>query len=125
MAGWADERVDNFMGNLLRIGVSAAAMVVLVSGGAYLARHGHEAPRYQVFIGEPKELTNVPGIVEQALAWNSNGLIQFGLLMLIATPVARVVFSVIAFGMQRDWVYVAITLTVLGLLCFGLSGSHL
>jgi uncharacterized membrane protein len=44
---------------------------------------------------------------------------------LIATPVARVVFSVIAFGMQRDWVYVAITLTVLGLLCFGLSGSHL
>jgi uncharacterized membrane protein len=122
MAGWTDTRVENFMGNLLRIGVSAAAIVVLVSGGVYLARHGHDVPRYHVFNGEPDELTHVSGIVREALALHSRGFIQFGLLMLIATPVARVVFSVIAFGMQRDWVYVAITLIVLGLLCFSLTG---
>jgi uncharacterized membrane protein len=122
MAGWTDQRVENFMGNLLRIGVSAAAIVVLVSGGAYLVRHGQQPPGYRVFAGEPKELTHVPGIVSEALVLHSRGLIQFGLLMLIATPVARVVFSVIAFGMQRDWTYVAITLIVLGLLCFSLAG---
>jgi uncharacterized membrane protein len=122
MAGWTDQHVENFMGNLLRIGVSAAAIVVLVSGGVYLVRHGHQAPGYHVFAGEPRELTHVPGIVSEALALHSQGLIQFGLLMLIATPVARVVFSVIAFGMQRDWTYVVITLIVLGLLCFSLTG---
>ncbi|MGA8102588.1 MAG: DUF1634 domain-containing protein [Candidatus Acidiferrales bacterium] len=125
MAGWTDQRVENFMGNLLRVGVSAAAIVVLVSGGVYLVRHGHEVPRYHVFAGEPAELTHAPGIVGEAWGLHSLGFIQFGLLMLIATPVARVVFSVIAFGMQRDWVYVAITLIVLGLLCFSLTGSHL
>ena len=124
MAGWTDQRVESLMGNLLRFGVSLAAIVVLVSSGVYLARHGHEAPRYHVFTGEPTALSYVPGIVGEALALHSRGLIQFGLLLLIATPVARVVFSVIAFGMQKDWIYVAITLIVLGLLCFSLSGSH-
>ena len=43
-------------------------------------------------------------------------LIQLGLLLLIATPVARVAFSVFAFERQRDWTYVGITLFVLAVL---------
>ena len=42
-----------------------------------------------------------------------SGIIQMGLLLLIATPVARVVFSVFAFAVQRDSLYVAVTLVVL------------
>ena len=48
------------------------------------------------------------------------GLIQLGVLLLIATPVARVVFSAWAFARQRDWTYVLVTLFVLAVLLFGL-----
>ena len=46
--------------------------------------------------------------------------IATGLLVLMATPVARVCFSVAAFAIQRDWVYVAITLLVLAILLYSL-----
>jgi uncharacterized membrane protein len=39
--------------------------------------------------------------------------VQFGLLLLIATPVARVAFSVFAFAMEKDFLYVGISALVL------------
>ena len=44
-----------------------------------------------------------------------------GLLILIATPVARVAFACAAFALQRDWTYVTISAIVLALLIYGLS----
>ncbi len=63
-------------------------------------------------------------IIHEALALHGRGLIQFGLLLLIATPIARVAFSVVAFLHQRDWTYVAVTLIVLSLLFYSLLGSR-
>jgi uncharacterized membrane protein len=71
-------------------------------------------------------LRSVPQIVQQATALRPLGLIQFGLLLLIATPVARVLFSVLGFALERDWMYVVVTLLVLALLIYTLtSGSAL
>jgi uncharacterized membrane protein len=56
---------------------------------------------------------------------NPLGLIQLGLLLLIATPVARVVFSVAGFAIERDWMYVVITLLVLLTLLYSLASSSL
>jgi uncharacterized membrane protein len=44
------------------------------------------------------------------------------LLLLIATPIARVAFSVAAFAIQRDRLYLGITLVVLTVLIWSLSG---
>jgi uncharacterized membrane protein len=119
-----DEQVERFMGNLLRAGVLAAAAVVLAGGLVYLIRHGTEPADLRAFRGEPEDLRTISGIVNEALVLRGRGLIQLGLLFLIATPVARVVFSVVAFRRQRDWVYVGITLLVLAVLAFSLlSGS--
>ena len=60
-------------------------------------------------------------IVQQATALSPLGLIQFGLLLLIATPVARVLFSVLGFALERDWLYVVVTLLVLALLIYTLT----
>ena len=49
---------------------------------------------------------------------------QLGILVLIATPVFRVLLSAFAFWMQRDWIYVAITLVVLAVLAFSLLSGH-
>jgi uncharacterized membrane protein len=119
-----DQRLDELMGELLRTGVLLAALVVLVGGVVYLTRHGMSVTNYQVFRGEPSELRTISGILHEALALRGRGLIQLGLLILIATPIARVAFSFFAFLYQRDWLYVVVTLMVLGLLLYSLVGGH-
>ena len=120
----AEQRMDEIIGRLLRGGVILAAAFVLVGGGVFLARHPTPVTNYRVFLGEPEELRTVSGIFHEALALRGRGLIQLGLLILIATPIVRVAFSVVAFLYQRDWTYVVVTLIVLGLLVYSLLGGH-
>jgi len=119
-ARWTDQRVEGMVANLLRAGVVLAAGVVLLGGTVYLARHGSEPPHFQVFRGEPSDLRSVSGILKDVGAFRGRGLIQLGLLLLIATPIARVALSVVAFALQKDRPYVIITLIVLALLLFSL-----
>lgn len=99
-----------------------AAAVVLLGGTVYLGRHRLEQAHYGVFVGEPSDLRSVEGIVRDAAGFSGRGLIQLGLLLLIATPVARVAFSAVAFALQRDRTYVVVTLIVLALLVLSLTG---
>ena len=118
-----DQRMDQIMAVLLRSGVSLAAGLVFIGGIVYLSRHDLPAINYRVFQGEPRELRTVSGILREAATFHGRGLIQLGLLVLIATPVARVLFSVLAFVYEKDWTYVAITMIVLALLCYSLFGG--
>jgi uncharacterized membrane protein len=121
----SDQRVEEIIGDLLRAGVVIAASVVSLGGIVYLVRHGAEAPNYRVFHGEPADLRGVSGIIADARSFSGRGIIQLGLLLLVATPVARVIFSVAAFAIQRDWTYVVITLIVLAALGYSLLGGAL
>ena len=116
-----DRRIDDIMGLLLRTGVIIAASLVLLGGIVYLVRHP-ALGNYRTFLGEPQQFRTVSGIFHGATELTGRGLIQLGLLLLIATPVARVVFSVFAFLYERDWKYVIFTLIVLSLLIFSLFG---
>ncbi len=93
-----DQRMDELIGYLLRAGVLTAAAVVAAGGAWYLASGG---------TGNPHALT----------------MIWVGLLILVATPVARVVFSLVAFAIQGDRAYVVITFIVLAVLAYSLSLS--
>ena len=119
-----DQRIDEMMSLVLRSGVITAAFFVLIGGASYFMSDGGHAPDYRVFHGEPEALRSVSGIIHQALKLRGPGLIQFGLLLLIATPIARVAFSLVAFLHERDWLYAAFTFIVLGLLLYSLLGRH-
>ncbi len=121
---WNDLRIEVIIGALLRVGVTLAAAIVLFGSVVYLARHGGQIATYGVFRGEPGSLTTVNGIVRGALHMSGSAIIQLGLLILIATPVARVAFSAVAFAIERDYLYVWITLFVLAVLLYSLLGSH-
>jgi uncharacterized membrane protein len=118
-----DQRMDQIMAVLLRSGVLLAASLVFIGGVVYLSRHDLPAINYHVFQGEPQELRMVGGILREAAKFHGRGVIQLGLLILIATPVARVLFSVFAFLYEKDWTYVGITMIVLTLLCYSLFGG--
>jgi uncharacterized membrane protein len=118
--GWTDEQFDIVLAHVLRIGVTASALVVALGGVVFLARHGLERPSYHVFRGEPGNLTSIRGIAAEAVHLSGRGLVQLGLLLLVATPIARVLFSIVGFFRQRDWLYVVITTAVLTLLAYSL-----
>ena len=122
---WNDQRVETIVAHLLRVGVWLAAWVVALGGIIFLFRHGHEMPPYARFVGEPAEYCRVAGIVRGSASLHGRNIIQLGLLLLIATPIARVAFSAVAFVLERDRLYVAITLIVLAVLLFSLAGGHL
>jgi len=121
---WSDERVEEILSLLLRAGVILASSLVLIGGIIFLFRHGGELPDYRTFRGQPVELRHLPKIYDYARALHGRGIIQIGLLLLVATPIVRVIFSVFAFARQHDRIYVGITLIVLGVLMFSLIGNH-
>jgi uncharacterized membrane protein len=96
---------------------------VAIGGAIYLARHGREPANYRVFHGEPSDLRNLSGIVREAFRLRGRGIIQLGLLLLIATPVARVAFSIWGFAEEHDRLYMIFTGIVLIVLLYSLLGS--
>ena len=121
---WTDQQVETIIGNLLRGGVILAAVVVFIGGVFYLFRYGLAYPDYRIFRGEPTDLRTAHGILADALSFRTRGVIQLGLLLLIATPVARVAFSIFAFLRQGDRTYVVVTLLVLTILLYSLFGGR-
>ena len=119
----SEGQMETILGRLLQAGVSLAAILVLCGGAVYLNRHGKELPDYHKFHGEAANLRTVGSVLAAAASLQGQGIIQLGLLVLIATPVARVIFSVYGFARQRDWIYLVVTLIVLSLLLYGLFGG--
>jgi uncharacterized membrane protein len=122
---WTNEQVEQLLSRVLQAGVALAAAVVLIGGVAYLAAHGFERYHYRIFRGEPADLRTLGGIIGAALALDSRAVIQLGVLLLLATPVARVALSVFAFARQRDLTYVLVTSIVLVLLLASLFAGHI
>lgn len=122
-ARWTDEQVDQLLGNLLRIGVIVATIVAVIGGVLLLAQRGLAPASGHVFLGEPPELRSLSGIVSGVAARHPDAIVQLGLVLLIATPVARVAMSLVTFILQRDRVYVVVTTIVLALLIFSLTGG--
>jgi uncharacterized membrane protein len=120
---WTDQKIEQIVGNLLRAGVILSAVVVLCGGILYLMKYGRAPADYRIFRGEPTDLKSLSDIVRDAFALHSRAIIQLGLLLLIATPVARVAFSIFGFAEERDRMYVAFTVIVLLILLYSLIGS--
>lgn len=118
-----ERRFELLLGQLLRLGVMLSAVVVFAGGLLYVMKFGAQMPQYGIFRGEPTDIRYASDILRDALAGHALGIIQLGLVLLIATPVARVAFSVVEFAAERDWLYVATTLLVLAVLIYSLASS--
>jgi uncharacterized membrane protein len=120
---WNDERMDRIISVLLRTGVLLACAIVMIGGIVYVLRHGGPLPDYHAFRREPENLRSFRGILKGLASLSGRNYIQFGLVVLVATPMTRVAFSVFAFFKERDWTYVVLTLIVFGVLVGSLFGK--
>lgn len=122
-AGVNDRTVQVWISTLLRAGVIAAACIGLAGGVAHLVQHAGDVPSYASFRGEPAALRRVALVIAGAVSLDTAALTQAGLLLLIAVPIFRVAVSIIAFALERDWLYCVVTALVLGILLFSLLGG--
>lgn len=108
-----DADLEQIIGELLRYGVLASSLVVLAGGIVYLVRHGGQHPQYHAFRGEPDKMRK-PLLMWEAV-WRGEGrpLIQLGLLILVATPIARILFSFVGYLLEKDYLYAVLTVIVL------------
>jgi uncharacterized membrane protein len=119
-----DQRMEIIIANLLRAGVILAAAVVFLGGIGYLIHHGEEQADYRTFHGADVNYRAIGSVVSRATHLDALAIIQLGLLLLIATPIARVAFALVAFGLEKDRLYMIITTIVLAVLLYSLFATH-
>ncbi len=108
-----DKKMEIVMGNMLRYGVLISALFVFSGAVIYLVQHGHEKPLYHLFSGEPYRFIHLGQILKNTFDGQARSIIQLGLLILIGTPIARIIFSIVGFILEKDYLYVTITVIVL------------
>ena len=108
--------MEKIIGRLLRCGVFFSSAMVLLGAVCLLYQHGREPVSLQNFEPAPPEYRSIRGALHAATGRDCRAIIQLGLLFLIATPIARVAFSLAAFAIERDWIYVCVTFVVLAIL---------
>lgn len=116
----SDYDIEAVMGKLLITGVIVSGTFILFGGIYYLIQHGFSIPHFKTFRGEPSNLRSVKQIIKGVIHFDSLSIIQLGILLLIATPVSRVIFSVIGFLFEKDYLYVLISLIVLGIIAYSI-----
>jgi uncharacterized membrane protein len=115
-----DRRLETMIGQLLWFGVLLAAVIVFAGGVLYLVRHHADRADFRTFVVGGQNTRTLSGIVESAASLNCQGIIQFGLLLLIATPLARVAMALVGFALEKDRLYTVVSLIVLLILTVSL-----
>ncbi len=118
---WGERDVEQYIGKLLRYGVVLSCAITLLGGAVYLFQHKgvmvdySPVPKGMAF-GVDEYLRELNTIFPRMLDFDGAAIVQFGVLVLIATPIIRVAFSVFSFLIEKDYLYVVITLIVLAII---------
>lgn len=116
-----DHDLDLSVAAMLRTGVTLAASVVFAGGLLSLRRPWSLTPNYTHFHAGDEGLRSISGIFRGAIHLDPQSIIQMGLVILIATPVARVILCVLGFARQRSALYVVVSSIVLAILVYSLT----
>ena len=108
-----DKDVQVILGTLLRVGVILSTSIVLLGGIIFLTTQNNHTVSFSEFKPEQAKFSSVAAIFTGLKTFDGLAIIQFGVLLLIFTPIARVVFSIFSFLMEKDYMYVVIGTIVL------------
>lgn len=116
---WSERDVEKYIGSLLRYGVILSCTITVLGGIFYIFQKNGNMPDYsptpsgQPFAGVQQYLREFSTIMPRVFDFDGAAIIQLGVIVLIATPIIRVAFSAISFLLEKDYLYVGITLIVL------------
>jgi uncharacterized membrane protein len=129
---WGQRDMEIYVGKLLRYGVLTACAITLVGGLIYVFQSSGTMPNYKPMPGHHDQFEGVVAylrelntIIPRMLQCDGAAIVQFGVVVLIATPILRIVFSAVAFLIEKDYLYVGITLLVLVIIVVNMTfGLH-
>jgi len=114
------------IGTLLRVGVVIAASVTAIGGLLLAFREGMTPIAAGKFRHEPVPFTGLDDLLAGLPHGEPRSIILFGVVLLVATPIARVGATLVAFVYQRDRFYTGVAAVVLAILLYSLfSGAGL
>lgn len=117
-----ESNLDYILSIVLRTGLLLSFSIVLCGGLFFLWQNGKETVDFHLFDGEPISLVSLHSIFEALISTTGADkilpLIQLGIIVLIATPVIRVVSCLIVFAVEQDLLYVFISGFVLAILLY-------
>ncbi|ABQ06334.1 DUF1634 domain-containing protein [Flavobacterium johnsoniae] len=119
---FGEKDFQTIIGNLLRYGVWISLSVAFIGGIVYLMHHGSEIEDYSVFKENDRNIFEVIStVVNGAIDGRGEFLIFFGIILLFLTPVFRVLLSLFSFMLEKDYLYVVITLIVILIIITSIS----
>ncbi|WP_029282685.1 DUF1634 domain-containing protein [Pedobacter sp. R20-19] len=118
-----DKDIQVILGTLLRAGVIISMTIVLIGGVIFLIHNKGVITDYKVFKPELAKFSSIAAIFKGLLTFHGDAIVQFGILMLIFTPVARIVFAIFSFLIEKDYLYVLIGLIILTIITISLNGG--
>jgi uncharacterized membrane protein len=124
MIKFKDKDMQVLLGQVLRAGTIISISIVFIGGIFYLYRHGHTIADYRVFKGIPDFVQHPEGILNGIFTLKGQAIIQFGIVLLIATPIFRVIFSAVGFVLEKDYMYLGISLLVLFIIFMSMLSGH-
>ncbi|KAF2507061.1 DUF1634 domain-containing protein [Flavobacterium zhairuonense] len=119
---FGEKDFQTIVGNLLRYGVWISLSVAFIGGIIYLMHHGSDIEDYSVFKENDRNIFEViADVYRGVIQGNGEFLIFFGIILLFLTPVFRVLLSLFSFLIERDYLYVVITLIVILIIITSIS----
>jgi uncharacterized membrane protein len=118
MKSFGDKDLQSFIGNLLRIGVIVAMTIVLGGLIIFLFQYGKDIAHYEQF--DKTGTFHFADFFAKLKHGDSKAIMELGIITLIATPIARVLFTMIGFWLEKDRLYTIIALIVLCIIAFSL-----
>lgn len=113
---FTDLDLNRSVGNLLRLGVILSVATSLI-GFIKLFTEGFEMPKKYTNLVVGTSSEKVWGQFWDSLSKGEGmGIIQLGILLLIFTPLMRIVFALIGYLKEKDYVYVVISSIVLAIM---------
>ena len=123
---WEERDVELYIGKLLRYGVILSSIITITGGIIYISQHPDQQLNFKTFVGAPNYLRELTTLLPAVIKFEGMAIIQLGVAVLIATPILRIAFSIVAFAIEKDRMYIVITCIVLAIIVsnmiFGLEG---
>lgn len=119
-----DTDLQKMIGWILRIGIYTSIGIVIIGGIFFLYRHAQETANYHAFNGVPVFVHNFGDIFSSAFSFKGQAIIQLGIILLVATPVVRVIFAAIGFLLEKDYLYTVISAIVLMVILLSAFSGH-
>lgn len=119
-----DTDMQKMIGWILRIGIYTSIGIVILGGIFFLYRHAHETANYHAFNGVPVFVHNFENIFSSAFSFKGQAIIQLGIILLVATPVMRVIFAAVGFLLEKDYLYTVISVIVLLIILASAFSGH-